>query len=295
MPGIVVLTAGGDYAARLLLGLGVRGVIPEATFITPHLHSRNAAVSDGLRRNASPRRFAAAVLRRLLSRVDDSLGPKGFLDQWSEFSRRIEIMPSVNDAQTESAIREIAPEYLILAGCSIVRANILALPSRGTINVHPGLLPWIRGVDVVEHSVERSVPVGITAHFVNAGIDTGNIIRRELIPVQQGDTLRSLRRKSSERCTEILIELAAGVTRGEHPSGLAQQIRFPYCKWLRDAQLHEIDAKVACGEAIELHANWIEHFGSHIIPLDRNDYPPIATSPLAELEAEMDPNTESAG
>jgi len=196
MPGIVVLTAGGDYAARLLLGLGVRGVIPEATFVVPHLH--------------------------------------------------------------------------------------FALPSRGTINVHPGLLPWIRGVHVVEHAVERRVPVGVTAHFVNAGIDTGNIIRRELIPVGRGDTLRSLRRKSSERCTELLIELAAGVMRGEHPDGLAQQTRFPYCKWLRDAQLRDIDAKVASGEAMELHASWSAYFGSDIIPLDRNDYPPIATAPLLE-------------
>lgn len=291
MPGIVVLTAGGEYAARLLLGLGVRGVIPEATLIAPHLHSRNAAVSDGLRRNASPRRFAAAVFRRLLAQVDDSIGPKGFLDQWCEFSERIEVMPSVNDGLTEAAIREIAPDYLILAGCSIVRANILALPSRGTINVHPGLLPWIRGVHVVEHAIERRVPVGITAHFVNAGIDTGNIIRRELIPVRPGDTLRSLRRKSSERCTELLIELAAGVARGEHPTGLAQQIRFPYCKWLRDAQLDEIDAKVASGEAMKLHASWSEHFGSHIIPLDRGDHPPIATPPLVEATA----NTESGG
>jgi folate-dependent phosphoribosylglycinamide formyltransferase PurN len=282
MPGIVVLTAGGDYAARLLLGLGVRGVVPEATFVAPHLHSRGAAVSDGLRRNASPRRFSAAVLRRMLSRVDDSLGPDGFVDQWSEFSKRVEVMASVNDGRTEAAIREISPEYLILAGCPIVRANILALPSRGTINVHPGLLPWIRGVHVVEHAVERRVPVGVTAHFVNAGIDTGNIIRRELIPVGHGDTLRSLRHKSSERCTELLIELAAGVTRGEHPHGLEQQTRFPYCKWLRDAQIREIDAKVATGEAMELHASWSQHFGSEVIPLDRDDYPEIATPPLAE-------------
>jgi hypothetical protein len=286
MPGIVVLTAGGDYAARLLLGLGVRGVVPEATFVAPHLHSRNAAVSDGLRRNASPRRFAAAVFRRLLSSVDDSLGPEGFLDQWSEFSSRIEVMPSVNDPQTEAAIREIAPEYLILAGSSIVRANILSLPSRGTINVHPGLLPWIRGVHVVEHAIDRRVPVGITAHFVNAGIDTGNIIRRELIPVHPGDTLRSLRRKSSERCTELLIELAAGVARGEHPTGRTQRTRFPYCKWLRDAQLHAIDAKVVSGEAMELHASWSQYFGGDVISLDRDDSPQITTPPLVEAGGE---------
>lgn len=280
MSGIVVLTSGSDYAGRVLLGLGVRGVHPKATIISPHAGSGPTTASDGLRRNASPRRFAAAVARRALKQFDENAGPAGFQREWRDFSERVEITPSVNDAATESLIREIAPEYLILAGAGIVKNNILSLPTHGTINVHPGLLPWIRGVHVVEHAIDRGVPVGVTAHYVNAGIDTGNVIHRELVSVHEGDTLSSLRRKASERCTELLIDLAHRAAIGDPPASRAQTTRYPYCKWLREPKLEEIRARVDEGLALELHDAWAAHFGSAVLPLDRDDAPPISMPPL---------------
>ena len=151
MPGVVVLTSGRDFASRVLIGLSLRQVVPEATFVAP-LPSTAAPVGAARwKRILQPRSLAAAAARGLLNRVRNS-GPGGWSAEWAEFSRRTEVMGSFNGSDMESAIRELAPEYLVLAGAGIVRKGVLELPSRGTINVHPALPPWIRGVGVVGRS-----------------------------------------------------------------------------------------------------------------------------------------------
>jgi len=52
----------------------------------------------------------------------------------------------------------------------------------GVLNVHLGLLPQIRGMSSPEWSLLSGVPVGITFHYMDAGIDTGPILRRYEFP-----------------------------------------------------------------------------------------------------------------
>ena len=54
---------------------------------------------------------------------------------------------------------------------------LLDVPRLGVLNIHLGLLPEIRGMSSPEWSLLNRVPVGITIHYMDAGIDTGRFFR----------------------------------------------------------------------------------------------------------------------
>ncbi|MDH3411608.1 MAG: formyltransferase family protein [Gammaproteobacteria bacterium] len=59
------------------------------------------------------------------------------------------------------------------------------------INLHISLLPWNRGADPNFWSFFESTPKGITVHYMDAGIDTGDIIGQREIIIPRGATLAS--------------------------------------------------------------------------------------------------------
>lgn len=74
-------------------------------------------------------------------------------------------------------------------------APVRALAGR-IMNTHPSLLPAFPGTSGVEEALAHGVKVtGCTVHFVDEGLDTGPIIMQESVPVLQGDTLETLRRR----------------------------------------------------------------------------------------------------
>jgi len=69
------------------------------------------------------------------------------------------------------------------------------------INIHPSLLPKYPGMDlnvhqaVLDHGEKES---GMTIHYVDEGTDTGEIILQKTVPIEEGETVESLKRKVQE-------------------------------------------------------------------------------------------------
>jgi len=64
------------------------------------------------------------------------------------------------------------------------------------INIHPGLLPSFPGINATKQALDYGVKIaGCTAHYVDAGIDTGPIILQAIVPVKENDTEDSLLRR----------------------------------------------------------------------------------------------------
>lgn len=95
---------------------------------------------------------------------------------------------SLDNAADLAAMRALDADLFVTAGFGIVRPAMLALPRLGTLNVHMGLLPPIRGMNVAEWSAFMGVPVGCTVHVVDPGVDTGDVILfREVGPTGATD------------------------------------------------------------------------------------------------------------
>jgi folate-dependent phosphoribosylglycinamide formyltransferase PurN len=105
-------------------------------------------------------------------------------------------------------LKQLAPDLVVLVGADIVPAPVLAVPRLGTINAHYGLLPAYRGMNVTEWSILRGDPVGVTIHLVDPGVDTGDILLREEIAIEPGETFATLRRKHQEVAARLLVRAA---------------------------------------------------------------------------------------
>ncbi len=78
----------------------------------------------------------------------------------------------------------------------VLPPEILAMPEKGFINFHYGLLPQCRGPHpILWHLLNNDAECGVTVHKVDAGIDTGPIIMQEKLTIEPNDTYGTLQGK----------------------------------------------------------------------------------------------------
>lgn len=100
------------------------------------------------------------------------------------------------DLQAEIAakLQALRVDLVCLAGfMRLVKQPLLqAFPNR-ILNIHPALLPNFPGVEAWKQALEAGVSqTGCTVHYVDAGMDSGEIIMQAFVPVLPGDTPESL-------------------------------------------------------------------------------------------------------
>ena len=105
------------------------------------------------------------------------------------------------------------PDYIILAGyLSILSESFINNWNRKIINIHPSLLPKFGGKGMYGMNVHRAVieakekESGATVHFVDNGIDTGEIIMNVKVPVLEDDTPETLQKRILEKEHILMIE-----------------------------------------------------------------------------------------
>lgn len=96
-------------------------------------------------------------------------------------------------------------DYIVLAGyLSILSSNIIKKFPNQIINIHPSLIPKYCGDGFYGMRVHQAVidnkenESGATVHYVNEGIDTGEIILQEKVPVHKEDTAEDLAKRVLE-------------------------------------------------------------------------------------------------
>jgi len=122
-----------------------------------------------------------------------------------------------NDAACADLLRNAQPDVVVLGGTRIIKPHLLEIPARGTVNCHPGLLPQLRGSASVGWALYKDLPQGATAHFIDPGIDTGDIIVRRELPVSRRDTYESLCVRVATLAGELMAETLGYLSSGEAP------------------------------------------------------------------------------
>ena len=110
---------------------------------------------------------------------------------------------SVNSEQVSRILKNINPDLIIINGTRIISNKILKSVNCQFINIHAGMTPKYRGVHgaywaFVNNDLENA---GVTIHFVNNGIDTGDIIFQK----------RILPSKSDNFVTYPYLQISAGI------------------------------------------------------------------------------------
>ncbi len=88
----------------------------------------------------------------------------------------------------------------------LLKPDFLSLLPKGCINLHPAYLPYNRGAYPNVWSIVDQTPAGVTLHYVDEGIDTGDIIRQKKVPVLGTDTGETLYHKLEAAGLQLLRE-----------------------------------------------------------------------------------------
>jgi folate-dependent phosphoribosylglycinamide formyltransferase PurN len=117
-----------------------------------------------------------------------------------------------NAPDSIALVRQWSPDLIVFTGGSILRKQLLGVPRLGVINAHLGLLPEIRGMSSPEWSLLRRVPVGVTIHYMDAGVDTGPVLQRHEFPdPAQCGTLADLRNRLVAFGVEKMAEVVSAL------------------------------------------------------------------------------------
>ena len=105
-----------------------------------------------------------------------------------------------NVAKLEEKVLKLIIEYnvklLVLAGyMRLLSKNFVnSLPSKFIVNVHPSLLPKYKGMNAIKQALDDSAQyTGVTIHYVDEGMDSGAIIKQNIIKINDNDTEDTLK------------------------------------------------------------------------------------------------------
>jgi methionyl-tRNA formyltransferase len=96
----------------------------------------------------------------------------------------------------------------------ILRQELLDLLPAGCLNVHSALLPYNRGAFPNVWSIVDGTEAGATIHYVDAGIDTGDIVAQRKVDVEPIDTGETLYRRLEEACVSLFAETWPKISAG---------------------------------------------------------------------------------
>jgi len=116
-------------------------------------------------------------------------------------------------------LHDAGVELVVLAGyMRMVKQPLLEAFPRRVINIHPSLLPAFPGLEAWSQALAAGVKIsGCTVHFVDAGMDTGEIIAQAEVPVLPGDTPALLHARIQIEEHRIYPAVVARFASGELP------------------------------------------------------------------------------
>lgn len=152
------------------------------------------------------------------------------------------------------AIKEYHPDLIVTCAYGqIVPKEVLDAPRLGCINVHASLLPKYRGGAPIHHAImDGETKSGITIMYMDVGMDTGDMIVKKEIPIEEHDTLGSLSDKLSKLGASLLEEVLPSIINGTNTRESQNNAEATYAHIIKREDEHldfqgtalEVDRKV---------------------------------------------------
>ncbi len=125
---------------------------------------------------------------------------------------------TLRDPQALAELASLQPQAIVaVAYGQILRQEVLEIPPRGILNIHPSLLPRHRGASPIPAAILAGDEMsGVTIMLMDRGLDTGPILAQRTLAIEPADTAASL--------GESLAHLGANLLAEALPKWLSQEI-----------------------------------------------------------------------
>lgn len=123
---------------------------------------------------------------------------------------------TLRDEAFASLLREIDPDLIVVVAFGkILPKNVLEYPKYGCVNVHGSLLPAYRGAAPMQRAIiDGCGETGVTTMMMDVGLDTGDMLVIEKMPIEEHDNFETVHDKLGELGAHALLETVAQIKNG---------------------------------------------------------------------------------
>lgn len=115
-------------------------------------------------------------------------------------------------------IKSLRPWLGISISAPILKPDLFTIPELGSINIHKGILPYYRGMPPGFWELhEEASEVGVTIHWINKGLDTGDIIAEQRMPTPAFSTVAGLQAELDLLGSNTLLSALEQIADGTAP------------------------------------------------------------------------------
>ena len=128
------------------------------------------------------------------------------------------------DEELINKLKELKPDVIVVVAFGqILSQEILDIAKYGSINVHGSLLPKYRGAAPIQWSIINGDKItGITTMYMDAGMDTGDMIDKLEVKIEDNDTYGTLYEKMKVAGGKLIVETLEKIA-----DGIAQRTKQP--------------------------------------------------------------------
>lgn len=149
------------------------------------------ATSAAVNHAAFSRTEARKVLKKAFPNTCFSLAELG-----EKYGMAIHAVGNLNSANAIRVLGECGADLGIVLGTRILKASTFGVPRMGCINLHKGKVPEYRGMPPGFWELyDGASSAGVTVHFVDKGLDTGDIVATSSVSILKTETPESLLEK----------------------------------------------------------------------------------------------------
>lgn len=127
----------------------------------------------------------------------------------------VDVRAMLTEADQLDLVSTVEPDVVVAAGFThIVPPEILTIPDGGCLNVHPGILPETRGFNPNVWSIVDECPAGATVHYMDDGVDTGDIVGTREVDTSFADTGKDVYQRVERACVDLFRDVWPAVESG---------------------------------------------------------------------------------
>lgn len=120
------------------------------------------------------------------------------------------------DPETVEELRSLRPTLIVVVAYGrILPQSVLDVPEKGAINMHASILPELRGAGPIQWSIlQHMEETGVTAMYLSAGMDEGDIIEIRRTPIDPMETGAELMERIGQIAAGLAVDTIAAIEAG---------------------------------------------------------------------------------
>ncbi len=136
----------------------------------------------------------------------------------------------VNSLDVIEKIKKLKPDYISVIGWSqMISKELLSIPKKGCINIHPTLLPKNRGRAPIPWTLIKNLKKsGVTLYYLDEDTDSGDVIAQKEFTIDLNDDAKSVYKKALSASTKLLKDIIPHLINGTAPRKAQNQMDATY-------------------------------------------------------------------